>query len=209
MTRVWHGLLGGIIVVALVGQTIDVVQTDSSLVDLFSYFTIQANLLVLVAAVLIAIQPHRSGPAWRVLRLAGLVGITVTGVVYTVAIGPHVSFEGLPWWYDKAFHYVVPLMTAIGHVALRPRTVFQRSDLVFIAWPVAWLAYTLTRAELGAPQFKAPNGQVSRYPYDFLDVEAHGGVFVAVACVLVTVLLLSVAAGYLRFSTDKSSARTH
>lgn len=198
MRRTWHAVLAMVGLVALVGQTVLVVRGGTGLLDLFSYFTIQSNLLVLVAATVIALGAEPSGRAWRALRLAGLVGITVTGVVYTVAIGPYVDFEGITWWYDKMFHYAVPLMAVVGHVAFRPRTPFAPRDLVFIVWPVLWLGYTLLRAEVGSPSFAAATDGVSRYPYDFLDVDAQGAASVAVAAVVVTLLLLALAAVYVR-----------
>lgn len=198
MIRWWHGALAAMIAVALVGQTRGVLQADTGLVDLFSYFTIQSNILVLVASTLIALNPQRAGRAWRLLRLAGLVGITVTGVVYAVAIGPSVSFTGAAWWYDKAFHYVAPVMAIVGYFAFRPRATWQFADLAFIVWPISWLGYTVVRAEVGSPSFSAPQGAVSRYPYDFLDVDAHGWGAVVVACLLVTILLLGLAALFVR-----------
>ncbi len=197
MTRLWHGALAALVLLALVGQTVAVLRSAGSFVDLFSYFTIQSNVLVLVAATLIVVRPERDGAAWRALRLAGLVGITVTGVVYAVAIGPYVSFEGAAWWYDTIFHYVSPVMAVLGYVASRSRTRFRTRDLAVIAWPVAWLVFTLLRAALGSPRFLAVGGGTSRYPYDFLDVDAHGVAHVVTAAVLVTLLMLGVACGYL------------
>ncbi|WP_375000965.1 Pr6Pr family membrane protein [Aeromicrobium sp. CTD01-1L150] len=198
MTRLWHGALAVLVLGALLGQTEGVIRTGTGLVDLFSYFTIQSNILVMVTAALIAVRPDRHGRAWGILRLAALVGITVTGVVYAVAIGPYVSLAGAAWWYDKIFHYVVPGMAVLGHVALRPRTGFERRDLVFIAWPIIWLAYTMVRGAQGSPSFAAPQDRLSRYPYDFLDVDVHGAASVAVAAVVVTVLMLAVASVYVR-----------
>ncbi len=193
MTRWWHGVLAAVILAALIGQGGAVLRDGSGLVDFFSYFTIQSNILVLVAALGIALDPRRSGTAWRLLRLAGLVGITVTGVVYAVAIGPSVEFDGAAWWYDKVFHTVVPVAALLGHLLFRPRTVFRRADLVFVAWPIAWLAWTLSRAELGSPSFMMPGHVYSSYPYEFLDVDERGWWAVLLACLLVTGLFLALA----------------
>lgn len=203
-SRAWHAALLVVGAVALAVQTWLVVTTHASFVDFLSYFTIQSNVLVLVASAnLVAGRPW-DGTAWRLVRLAGLVGITVTGVVYAIAIGPNVSFDGAAWWCDKVFHYVVPAMAVVGHLAFRPRDTFVRADLAFLAWPIAWLAYTLVRGAWGSPAFPSVVGP-SRFPYDFLDLDTHGGPFVAVACVVVTALFLLVAAGYLRLGRGRST----
>jgi hypothetical protein len=51
-------------------------ETDRAF-NTFSYFTIQSNLLVGAATLLLAIWLERSSTAFRVLRLSGLVAITV------------------------------------------------------------------------------------------------------------------------------------
>ena len=206
VTRAWHAALALLAGVALVGQTVLVVRADASVVDLLSYFTIQSNVLVLVTSVGLALDPARDGRLWRAVRLAALVGITTTGLVYAVAIGPYVSFTGAAWWYDKVFHYVVPLAAVVGPVLARPRTRFVRGDRVVLAWPVLWLAYTLVRGRVGSPSFAAGEGTTSRYPYDFIDVDAHGGAYVAVASVVVTLVLVGLALGYVRLGRTGAPA---
>ena len=119
MTRLWHAILAGFVISALLGQIFLTVTEDRSLVNLFSYFTIQSNILVLVAA--IALRPDRRGAGWAVLRLAGLVGITVTGVVYATVLAGIADFSGIEWWYDKTFHYAVPVGAMLGVAALYVR----------------------------------------------------------------------------------------
>lgn len=196
----WHGATAAIAAVALVGQIVLVVDSGDGLLDFFSYFTIQSNLLVLATSVVLATGREPDSRGWRVLRLAALVGITVTGLVYATLIGPYVSFEGITWWYDKAFHYVVPLLAVVGHVWVGPRPRFVPADLVVLAWPVAWLAYTLARSEWGDPSFAANDGSVSRVPYDFLSTDLNGAGSVAVTCVGLTLGMLLVAGAYIRWS---------
>ena len=56
------------------------------LVRLFSYFTIQSNLLVGVVSVLLAARPARDGTVFRVARLDALLCIAVTGIVYNTVL---------------------------------------------------------------------------------------------------------------------------
>lgn len=201
----WHLAVAAFAAFALVGQTALGITDDRSLINLFSYFTIQSNILILVASLVIAVSPERGGGVWAILRLAGLVGITVTGVVYATVLAGIADFSGIEWWYDKILHYAVPIGAMLGFFFFVPRTRFARSDLVFIAWPIVWLAYTLVRGGTGNPSFAGPDNTKSAYPYDFLDVDKHGGGQVALNAVAVTFLMLGVAALYVRLSNRSVS----
>ncbi len=194
--RSWHLATAAVVAVAVVGQLISSASQGRSIVNFFSYFTIQSNLLILVAAVVLARGSEPSAAWWRVLRLAGLTGITVTFLVFAVLIGPHVSLTGVDWWYDKGLHYVSPLMAVTGFV-IGPRPALRWSDLAFIGWPVAWLAYTLVRGLTFRPSFELPDGSFSPYPYDFLAVDVLGAGRVSVTIVVITVLMLVIATGYI------------
>lgn len=200
MTRIWHGLLAAIIAFALAGQIVLTFTDDRSLVNLLSYFTIQSNILILIAAVAIAIRPEHEGAGWAILRLAGLVGITVTGIVYATVLAGAAEFSGIEWWYDKTFHYLAPVAAMLGFFLFRPRTRFARDDLVFVVWPIVWLVYTLIRGRVSSPNFSGANGATSAYPYDFLDVDTYGAGRVTLNAVAITLLMLGIAALYVRFS---------
>lgn len=208
MIRLWHAAIALLAAVALVGQTVLVVHHDSSVVNLFSYFTIQSNIFVMIAAALIAVRPDRHGTAFGILRLAGLVGITITGIIFATVLAGTADFEGLAWWYDKIFHYVVPAMAVIGFLFFVPRTRLGRSALWFIAWAVAWLAYTLTRGAVSHPGYAAPHHRLSDVPYDFLDVDQHSGASVAIVCVVITVFALALAWGYIKISQRSAGSAT-
>lgn len=201
MTRTWHTTLALVIAFALVGQIALVFGTEGrSLVNLFSYFTIESNILVLIAALLIAIRPERDERWFALLRLAGLVGITVTGIVYATVLAGTADFSGIEWWYDKVFHYAAPVLAMLGFFLFRPRTRFAPRDLAFVLWPVLWLGYTFIRAGVSDPKFARAGKPASGVPYDFLDTRLHGAGTVGVYALLVTVLMLGVAWLYVRFS---------
>ncbi len=200
MIRLWHALIAAFAAFALVGQTILSANDDRDMVNLFSYFTIQSNILMLVTSVLIALRPDRGGRAFAIVRLAGLVGITVTGVVYAILLAGNANFDGIEWWYDKIFHYVVPVMSVLGFVLFKPRTRLDKHALWFVVWPLAWLTYTLIRAEVAEPVFTLTATKTGPVPYDFLDVAEHGGVFVAIACLVVLAIALGLASAYVKLS---------
>lgn len=196
MTRLWYAVMAALGAYSIITATAMVIDNDGSLVNMYSYFTIQSNLLILVSAALLAIKPDRTGMAFEVVHLAGLVGITVTGVVFATVLEGAIALEGQELWNDRIFHYIVPAMAVIGYLVLRPRTKFHKSAYLFLLWPLGWLAYTLIRAELADPRFRGENGTTMKVPYDFLAIDAKGGGSVAVACVIVLILALGVAWGY-------------
>ncbi|KQV74648.1 hypothetical protein ASC61_06315 [Aeromicrobium sp. Root344] len=206
MTRLWHGAIAALAAFALVGQTVLTLDRDRSLVNLFSYFTVESNILVMVAAALIAVRPDRGGSAFGILRLGSLVAITITGIVYATVLAGNGAFTGVEWWYDKIFHYAVPALSVLGFLLFRPRTRLDRGALWFLVWPLAWLAYTLIRAGVSDPSYAVTSERRAPVPYDFLDVDRHGGGAVAVACAVVLILALGLAWGYLTLSRREVDA---
>jgi len=196
VVRLWHAAIATMIVAALIAQFVLVLDDGASVVNLFSYFTIESNILVAVTAALVALDPDRDDLWFQVLRMAGLVGITVTGIVYATILAGSIELSGLRLVLDIAFHYVAPWATVIGFVALRPRTALGPRVWWFLVWPVAWLVYTLVRAEIADPAFRISDTETGPVPYDFLDIDRHGGVSVAVVSVVITLLALLLAAFY-------------
>lgn len=190
--RWWHLLTAAVSGSALVLQLVLVVASDNDtllvrLVRLFSFFTIQSNIIVTVVALTLVVRPDRDGPRWRIARLAALVCITVTGIVYVTVLRGLVDLTPAGRIADTGLHYLTPLLVVIGWVLFGPRPrIGVRVIVVTMLYPVLWLAYTLIRGEL-----------TDEYPYPFVDVAAKGYAVVAVNCVLVTALFLAVAGIYL------------
>ena len=118
---------GGALVLQLVlviigNPVLDQVEPPGPAVRLyrfFAYFTIQSNLLVAIAATSLARDPDRDGAAWRVLRLAGVVGITVTGIVHFLLLRPLLDLHGWDYAADKLLHLAVPVLAVVGLGGLR------------------------------------------------------------------------------------------
>ncbi len=197
LTRSWYATVAALATVALIGQVALVIEHHRSLVNFFSYFTVESNILVLAMSALIVLNPERDGRSWQVLRLAALTGITVTGVVYGTVIAPYVHPRGAEKLYNAIFHYVVPAMAVLGFLLMKPFRSLSRSALAFMAWPAAWLAYTMIRGAVSHPGYLRENGTPSRYPYGFLDIELHGWATVAPTILGVAVLLVGVACAYI------------
>lgn len=193
--RAAHTVVAVTAVSALALQTAPVVSGASVLAEtevpplatrlgrLVSYFTIQSNLLVAVTAVQLARDPARGGALWRVVRVAAVVGITVTGLVHFLLLRPLLDLEGANWAADKMLHMVVPVLAIAAWLVAGPRPRAPwRTALTALVWPVAWLAWTL-----------AVGAGTSWYPYPFLNVGTEGAPAVAATCAAVTVLFVALA----------------
>lgn len=152
----WHAATAVVAVFAVAAQLYLVVADvnigfddqpeplDRRLVEFFSYFTIQSNVLVGIATGMLALNPGRDGALWRVARVASMFGITVTIVIYHVVLSPLAAFDGLAAVSNVALHYVVPILAIIGWLAFGPRDRIGCKTLLLSAiWPVAYLLYTL------------------------------------------------------------------
>jgi hypothetical protein len=147
-----------------------------------SYFTTQANVLVVATALSLARKPDRDGPAWRVARLNALAGITITALVHWFLLHPLDDFHGWLWASDTLVHMIVPIFVVLGWLVFGPRRrITIRVVLLGLIWPFAWLLYTL-----------AVGGITGWYPYFFLDVGQSGPGIVALYCAAILILLLAV-----------------
>ena len=179
LSRAWYAVLAAVVLASLVTQIVLVVRSgtdvNSNVSDqavgmgirlgrLFSYFTIQSNLLVLAAAITLALNPRRDGRFWRVLHLDALLGITITGLVFGAILAGQVHHQGVAAWVNAGLHYFAPAWAVVGWLLFGPR---PRIDWPTVAWafvwPVLWIVYTFGHG--------AATGW---YPYPFLDAHTHG-----------------------------------
>ena len=134
-----------------------------------------------------AINLVRPSTMFRAWRLAGLVGITITGVVYHWVLNEAHNPEGFAWVANLMAHYIVPIMAVIGFLVFGPRGQLTgrivRLSLLFL---VAWAVFTVIRGEI-----------VGWYPYPFIDVIAHGYPRVIVNAILISLAYVGVAFLYL------------
>lgn len=165
----------------LIGEDGEPAPTAERVLRFFSYFTVQSNIVLAVGAVTLLLSPLRDGIGWRVLRLDGVLGITVTGLIFVTVLLPIVELEGLAAWTNAGMHYAAPLLGLGGWLLFGPR---PRVDSVTLAraviWPVAWIAYVLILGEITA-----------WYPYPFVDVNEHGYMRVLLNIVVVFALGLA------------------
>lgn len=146
------------------GDTTAALGLGERLGNLFSYFTILSNILVMTTSALFALRPERDGRLFRVLHLDALLSIAATGVVFAAVLAPIVHVTGWAAVANAVFHYLVPVAFPLVWLLFgpRPRLTWGVVALAF-AWPVAWLGYTFVRGAV-----------TGWYPYPFLDVTELG-----------------------------------
>jgi hypothetical protein len=191
--RAWFGATA---VCVVAGVVISVVNAANSSVghfhpaaaraaNTFAFFTIDSNLLVGVAVLLLAIRGGRDSQAFAVLRLTGLVAITVTGIVFHAVLSQTLNLAGWEALGNELVHTVVPIMAVVGWLLAGPRgLISKRVVWLSLIFPIGWLAFTLIRGAIA-----------HWYPYPFIDVTKLGYARAAVNCVWVAVLLLGLSAG--------------
>ncbi len=151
----------------------------------FAFFTIQSNLLIGIAALLLAIRLERSSTAFAVLRLSGLVAIVVTGIVFHAVLARLLNLSGWARLGNELVHTIVPVMALTGWLMIGPRGLVSRRVVwLSLIFPVCWLAFTLIRGAI-----------IGWYPYPFVDVTQIGYARTAVNCLWVALLALGLGAG--------------
>lgn len=156
----------GVVLSLYVASTIDSEQFTSAgarVVNQLFFFTILSNILVAVVFGLLAVRLDRPSLLFRVLWLAALVDIVVTGVVYYLVLDQvHETTLGLVA--STILHAVVPIVAVVAAAVFGPRKMVsgQVAGLAMLV-PLAWLVVTLVRGAI-----------IDWYPYPFIDVNEYG-----------------------------------
>lgn len=151
----------------------------------FAFFTVQSNLIVGGTTALLAVRLDRPSTVFRTFRLIGLVAITVTGIVYHVALSSLLDLDGLAQLGNQLVHTVVPLLAVLGWLIFGPRGgTSRRVAWLSLLFPACWLVFTLIRGAI-----------IHWYPYPFIDVTVIGYGKAILNSFWVSLLLLSLAAG--------------
>ncbi|WP_129307749.1 Pr6Pr family membrane protein [Streptomyces sp. L2] len=171
-----------------------------------SYFSVQTNILIAVTMLLSATR------AWRARRplSASLTGATllyalITALTYhlllaqttppfsmTAATTPPERWHA-QWAVLQVLHTAVPAAVLVDWLFLTPAArLHARQAASWLLYPLAYLAFTLARAEF------LNETNPARYLYPFLDVQAHGyrhtlanALLLGLACYALAILLIA------------------
>lgn len=179
-----------------------------NLLNFFSFFTIESNVLamvVLVWQVVARVRARRADAAsagsgsevsrgLHVVVLCVTTYMVITGIVYnTVLRGIELPQGSTLGWSNEVLHLIAPLWMLIDWLlSARVRQVSFVHIWAVVIFPVVWLAYTLLRGPVTPNQ---ATGASYWYPYPFLDPANFGGYGgVVISCVIVAVAIMGVAA---------------
>ncbi len=204
--RIVFGLTALAAVVGLAFSLYGAVTADSEqftsagarVLNQLSFFTLQSNIIVAITCGLLAVSLDRTSTSFQVFRLAGVVDIFVTGVIYyTLLDQPQDRWVGVVS--NLLLHAVVPIAGVVGWLVFGPK---RRVSITVAAYaalvPILWLVFTLVRGAV-----------IDWYPYPFVDVSTHGygRVMANVAAMAVFFVALYGLAILLRRKADPDPAR--
>jgi hypothetical protein len=156
-----------------------------SLVNFFSYFTIQSNLFAAVTFLMSAyvLRKRQKDPQLESLRGAATLYMVVTGIIYSLLLRGDNLGTLLPWVND-ILHRVFPVVMLFDWLYYRPERKFRAKEaLLWLIYPVVYAAYTLIHGPLAHHW----------YPYPFIDVSLHGYGRVALNCGIIAVSMVVLA----------------
>jgi hypothetical protein len=179
------GLVIQLFVSANMKQAVHFHDATARVLNVFCFFTIWSNIMVAVTTLLLAAGRDRSSTAFDTFRLIGLVAITITGLVYHVALSGLLDLESWALVANELLHTVVPVLAVAGWLMFGPRRRTSSAIVRLSAlFPIVWGAFTLIRGAI-----------IHYYPYPFIDVDALGYFKALVNAVWIGILFLGVAAG--------------
>lgn len=203
-------VLGAVaILVAIAGQLVTslrywasagVTDPSTQLVNFFSFFTVDSNLIAVAALIVgaaLLIRGVGTDPAWfAVLRVSATSYMTVTLIVYNLLLRSVELPQGATLaWSNEILHVAGPLLVILDWLCAPARRRLPWSFLwSVIAFPLAWAIYTMVRGPLTRD---AVAGTDYWYPYPFLNPAHTAGGYLGVAFYIgmIAVAITAVAAG--------------
>lgn len=149
----------------------------------FSYFTIQSNIVALLATLAVLKGADYSLPWPRALRLTSLMGISITCIVYVTILAGDDHDDGLAQLANLMLHYIGPPLVVLSWIAVGPFARLGLRDVGrALCWPAAWVFYTLMHG-----------WATDWWPYGFIDVGDIGmsQVTLNLSAILVFALILA------------------
>jgi hypothetical protein len=169
----------GFAFLGLVGLTAQYLYNLATIPDykpanFFSFFTVESNIIAVVALFISALYAWKGDQQrWvHYLRGAATIYMTVTGITYSLLLR-NVAVDTAVPWVNLVLHYIIPIVMIVDWlIDLPPFRIRVGAAMVWLIYPIAYLAYSLIRGPL-----------VDWYPYPFLDPRPEGYVPVIVTSI--------------------------
>lgn len=180
----------GFALLALVGLTAQYLYNVANIPDykpanFFSFFTVESNIIAVVALFISALYAWRGNlPRWvHYIRGAATIYMTVTGITYSLLLR-NVEVDTAVPWVNLVLHYIIPIVMIVDWlIDLPPFRIRVGQAMIWLLYPILYLAYSLIRGPI-----------VDWYPYPFLDPRPEGYVPVIVTSIAIAIgaLILAV-----------------
>lgn len=145
------------------------------------YYTVQSNIAVLVIFILLlafSIKHRRelSSPSLTRLSCLGAIWITVTMLVYWTMLVPFIEAKIAFSFQNVVLHTVTPILMLVEYIFLGIRGAVRKTDpFLGLLLPFCYFVFTII-AGFGnlATYSYMEGGEVTRFPYFFLDWDKSG-----------------------------------
>lgn len=191
----------GFAVTAVVAMTYQFASTGDrtafNTANFFSFFTIQSNIFaVVMLALAVVVRRDERTAGFDAVRGGVTLYIAITGVVFALLLsGLQEELQTTIPWVDFVVHKLIPIVVVADWLVDPPRHRLPlRVAGAWLAYPAAWLAYTLVRGEI-----------VDWYPYPFVDVGELGYGGVLLRCVALLVGFVAAAVLFLLIGNRRAS----
>ncbi len=167
-----------VILSAVVGTVMSARAGRSSFMGgsrVFMYFTIQSNIAIAIicaAGLFLLARVRAVGSAWYIVKLAGTVSITLTGIVFVVLLVP-VLGDGAWNVQNTLTHAVVPAAAVADFFAVASGNRIERKHVIYVILPPLFYAVYAGIGYVRGWEFA--KGQ--NYPYFFLNWGSPAGAF--------------------------------
>lgn len=185
----------------------------AKVVNFFSFFTIQSNLVGAATLAVGAVVLIRGGlrgvdPQWfAVLRACATTYLVTTGVVYNLLLrGIELPQGQTVAWTNEVLHVVAPILLLLDWLVAPGRRRLEFSTVgIIVIYPIVWAAYTMVRGPFVSD---ALTGATSWYPYPFLnpDTSPNGYLSVAFYILLIAVVIAAAGTGVVAISRVRRTA---
>ena len=159
------GLFGLVLQYYLLLEATKDLSLGRSTLRFFSYFTIQANILVVLMLMAFALRPKIEEWAVHPFERSAIASyIVVVALVYVTTLRELWSPQGAQWLADVLLHYVMPLAyLAFWLVVMRKAGLRWYDPLLWLIYPVFYLGFVLVHGRF-----------TGFFPYPFIDVGKLG-----------------------------------
>ena len=179
--KIFFALLGFAAVVTEISTLVE--RGTFNPVNFFSFFTIESNLLAVVALLVsaISVAANYSSKKLDFFRGATTLYMVTTGIIFSVLLAgiENATLTAVPWD-NIVLHYIMPIVLAVDWILDRPKAVIQfRTACLWLLFPLVYFAYSIIRGSI-----------TGWYPYPFLNADMNGYGKLSVTSLALVVFLL-------------------